>query len=71
MKSTVIADIRIEQPKRPNAQMVIERHVAKLVRKVAKVEGRRLSDVVCDMLILYVKSKHPSWHIEFREEDGT
>lgn len=70
MKSPVISDIVIEHQKRPTSQVMIDRHVARLVRKVAKVERRSLSDVLCDMLILYVKHKHPSWHIEFREENG-
>lgn len=62
--------IKFDEEKRSQTNVSVDKDVAKLVRQVARVEGRRISDVVHDMLVLFLRTKHPGWHLEFENEDA-
>lgn len=45
--------------------MRLQRPVADAFRKLARHEGKRLSDLLSDMIVVYVRERHPDAEVDY------
>ncbi len=48
------------------SSIYLDADTADIVRRVATAEGRQLTNVVNDMLVLYLRKTHPKWKLTFK-----
>ncbi len=59
---------RSKLAKTPKSTMQVDQDVADLVRRLAGYEGRRLSELLNDMLIVYLRERWPNLELVFDDE---
>ena len=54
---------------RSSSTMKLDADTADLIRRLASYEGKRLSELLNDMLVVYVRTEHPNLELVF--DDGS
>jgi hypothetical protein len=63
-----LKDVTPTRSKPAKTQLYVDLDLAKLIRRVASAEQRELSPLIEDMFVLYLRTTHPDWELDFTSE---
>jgi len=64
-----LKDVTPKRSKPAKSQLYVDSQLAKLIRRVASAERRELSPLIEDMFVLYLRTEHPDWELDFADDD--
>jgi hypothetical protein len=63
-----LKDVTPTRSKPAKSQLYVDSDLAKLIRRVASAERRELSPLIEEMFVLYLRTEHPEWELDFTGE---